>query len=151
MAPPGAFLPWSTHVLPRLPKPYQRFRSLLITNFECEARVSVKVEEDKILKQYYTIGEVARELNLTTSLIRFWEGEFREVKPRKNRKGNRVYTQKDIETLRKIHYLLKVKKYTIKGAQERLRLESVEVERELQLRETLLKLKAFLLELRESL
>ncbi|MEM9986671.1 MAG: MerR family transcriptional regulator, partial [Bacteroidota bacterium] len=96
-------------------------------------------EEDQIVKQYYTIGEVARELDLTTSLIRFWETEFREIKPRKNRKGNRVYTPKDIETLRKIHYLLKVKKYTIKGAQERLKSENAEVEQEIHLRETLLK------------
>lgn len=107
--------------------------------------------EEPISKQYYTIGEVARELDLTTSLIRFWETEFREINPKKNRKGNRVYTQRDIETLRKIHYLLKVKKYTIKGAKERLRLEQKDVEQEVQLRETLLKLRAFLLELRESI
>jgi len=107
--------------------------------------------EEPISKQYYTIGEVARELDLTTSLIRFWETEFREVNPKKNRKGNRVYTQRDIETLRKIHYLLKVKKYTIKGAKERLRLEHKDVEQEVQLRETLLKLRAFLLELKESI
>ncbi len=111
----------------------------------------MSVEEDKILKQYFTIGEVAKELDLTASLIRFWEGEFKEINPRKNRKGNRVYTRRDIETLRKIHYLLKVKKYTIKGAQERLRMENHKVESELQMRQTLLKLRAFLLELRESL
>lgn len=107
--------------------------------------------EDEIKKQYYTIGEVARELDLTTSLIRFWETEFREVNPKKNRKGNRMYTPKDIETLRKIRYLLKEQKYTIKGAKERLQNEGKNVEEEIQIKETLLKLKSFLLELRESL
>jgi DNA-binding transcriptional MerR regulator len=107
--------------------------------------------EDNISKQYFTIGEVARELDLTASLIRFWETEFREINPKKNRKGNRVYTLRDIETIRKIHFLLKVKQYTIKGAKERMRLEIKEVEHEVHLRETLLKLQAFLLELRESI
>ena len=106
---------------------------------------------NSIKKQYYTIGEVARELDLTTSLIRFWETEFREINPKKNRKGNRVYTPKDIETLRKIQYLLKDKKYTIKGAKDRLRTELKNVETEVQIRDSLLKLRSFLLELKESL
>ena len=108
-------------------------------------------QEDVIKKQYYTIGEVAKELDLTTSLIRFWETEFREINPKKNRKGNRVYTAKDIETLRKIRYLLKNRKFTIKGAKERLKHESKAVEEEIQVRETLLRLRSFLLELKESL
>ncbi|MDX2248104.1 MAG: MerR family transcriptional regulator [Bacteroidia bacterium] len=106
---------------------------------------------EPIKKQYYTIGEVARELDLTTSLIRFWETEFREINPKKNRKGNRVYTDKDIETLRKIQYLLKVRKFTIKGAKDRLKNENVLLEQEIQMRETLLRLKSFLLELKSSL
>ena len=111
----------------------------------------MNAEEDIIRKQYYTIGEVAKELDLTASLIRFWETEFKEVSPRKNRKGNRVYTPKDIEVLKKIRYLLKVKKFTIKGAKERMKLEDGEIEQELQVQETLIKLRAFLLELRDSL
>ncbi|RMG58740.1 MAG: MerR family transcriptional regulator [Bacteroidetes bacterium] len=106
---------------------------------------------ENIQKQYYTIGEVARSLDLTTSLIRFWETEFREINPKKNRKGNRVYTQKDIETLKKIRYLLKTKKYTIKGAKERMKLDHQGLEQEVQVRETLIKLRSFLLELKESL
>jgi DNA-binding transcriptional MerR regulator len=109
------------------------------------------VEAEDIKKQYYTIGEVARELDLTTSLIRFWETEFREIAPRKNRKGNRVYTPKDIDTLRKIRYLLKEQKYTIKGAKDRLRTDQESIEEEILTKETLQKLKSFLVELRESL
>ncbi len=108
-------------------------------------------QDDVIKKQYFTIGEVAKQLDLTTSLIRFWETEFREVNPKKNRKGNRVYTTKDIEVLRQIRYLLKNKKFTIKGAKERLKQEQKQLEQELQMRETLLKLRSFLLELKESL
>lgn len=107
--------------------------------------------DDEIKKQYYTIGEAARELDLTTSLIRFWETEFREVNPKKNRKGNRMYTPKDLEILYQIRYLLKEQKYTIKGAKERLQQERAEVADEIQTKKTLMKLKSFLLELRESL
>ena len=108
-------------------------------------------KEKEIEKRYYTIGEVADDLGVATSLIRFWESEFDIIKPKKNRKGNRVYTPKDIDTLRKIRYLLKVRKYTIKGAKERLRQEGKVVEQEVQMRDTLLKMRAFLLELKESL
>ncbi|MEL6629115.1 MAG: MerR family transcriptional regulator [Bacteroidota bacterium] len=108
-------------------------------------------ETEEIQRQYFTIGEVAKELGLTTSLIRFWETEFREINPKKNRKGNRVYTRKDIETLRRIHYLLKVKKYTIKGAKERLKTSTEDIQYEVKMRETLIKLRTFLLELKESL
>ncbi len=112
---------------------------------------SVSQQDDEIKKQYYTIGEVAKELDLTTSLIRFWETEFREINPKKNRKGNRVYTSKDIKTLHRIRYLLKTKKFTIKGAKERLKHETKAVEEEMQVRGTLLRLRSFLLELKESL
>ncbi len=107
--------------------------------------------QEYIQKQYFTIGEVAKDLDLSTSLIRFWETEFREINPKKNRKGNRVYTEKDIETIRKIHYLLKVKKFTIKGAKERLKQEQEDLEKEIKVRNTLIKLRTFLLELKESL
>jgi len=106
---------------------------------------------DYIPKQYYTIGEVAKELDLTTSQIRFWETEFKEVKPKKNRKGNRVYTPADIVVLRRIHYLLKVKQYTISGAKEKLKQDHTEIDQEIKLQQTLLKLRTFLLELKDSL
>lgn len=109
------------------------------------------MEREIIQKQYYTIGEVAKELDLSASLIRFWETEFKEINPKKNRKGNRVYTPKDIETLKRIRYLLKIRKYTIKGAKERLKHEQEKIDQEVHLRETLLKLRRFLTEIKESL
>ena len=109
------------------------------------------MSQDEIKKQYYTIGEVADKLGLTASLIRYWETEFKEIQPKKNRKGNRVYTEKDIQSLEMIKFLLKTKKHTIKGAQEIL-IEGVEkVMKEKQIQETLLKIRGFLLEIQKML
>lgn len=105
----------------------------------------------EITKHYYTIGEVSDMLGLSPSLIRFWEQEFPALNPKKNRKGNRVYTQRDIEMLKRIRYLLKEQKYTIKGAQERLEQEGDKVDVEIKLKETLKKLRAFLGELKKGL
>jgi|TARA_B100000902_G_scaffold391868_1_gene443238 DNA-binding transcriptional MerR regulator len=75
-------------------------------------------KEKKILKKYYTIGEVAEKLELNTSLIRFWESEFEILNPKKNKKGLRKYTEKDIIILEKIYHLLKEKGFTIDGAKK---------------------------------
>ena len=73
-------------------------------------------------KYYYTIGETADILGETVSRIRFWTDSFADaVKPHRNKKGNRIYTEADIETLKAIKYLTKDCGMTIKGAQERLR------------------------------
>ena len=66
-------------------------------------------KEREISKKYYSIGEVAEKLDLNTSLIRFWESEFEILNPKKNKKGLRKYTQKDIEIIEKIYHLLKNK------------------------------------------
>lgn len=108
-------------------------------------------ENDEIKKQYYTIGEVSEKLDLPQSQIRFWETEFDEIKPKKNRKGNRMYTEKDIEILENIKFLLKIKKYTTKGAQEALKANKQGVSQERQMRETLIKMKDFLLNLKNIL
>ena len=73
-------------------------------------------KEREIKKKYFTIGEVANNLNLSTSQIRFWETEFDELNPRKNSKGSRKFTEKDINVLKTIQSLLKNKKFTIDGA-----------------------------------
>ena len=69
-------------------------------------------------KRYYSIGEVASKFNVNPSLIRFWEQEFKILKPKKNSRGNRKFTQKDIENVKKIYFLLKEKGYTIQGAKD---------------------------------
>ena len=69
-------------------------------------------------KRYYSIGEVASKFQVKTSLIRFWEQEFKILNPKKNSRGNRKFTSKDIENFNKIYFLLKEKGYTIQGAKD---------------------------------
>ena len=80
-------------------------------------------KEREIKKKYFTIGEVANNLNLSTSQIRFWETEFDEVNPKKNSKGSRKFTEKDINVLKTIQSLLKNKKFTIDGAKKIIKKE----------------------------
>ena len=80
-------------------------------------------KEREITKKYFTIGEVANNLNLSTSQIRFWETEFDELNPRKNSKGSRKFTEKDINVLKTIQSLLKNKKFTIDGAKKIIKKE----------------------------
>ena len=80
-------------------------------------------KEREIKKKYFTIGEVANNLNLSTSQIRFWETEFDELNPRKNSKGSRKFTEKDINVLKTIQSLLKNKKFTIDGAKKIIKKE----------------------------
>jgi DNA-binding transcriptional MerR regulator len=75
-------------------------------------------------KLYYSIGEVAKMYNVNTSLIRFWEKEFDIIKPKKNNKGNRLFTPKDVENFNKIYELVKVKGFTLDGAKKELKVSS---------------------------
>lgn len=72
-------------------------------------------------KQYYKIGEVAKAFGVKTSLIRFWEGEFDILKPKKNKKGNRLFKPKDIKNLQLIYHLVKEKGFTLDGAKKKLK------------------------------
>lgn len=72
-------------------------------------------------KLYYSIGEVAEMFDVNTSLIRFWEKEFVIIKPSKNKKGNRLFTQKDILNFRKIFQMVKIEGYTLEGAKLKLK------------------------------
>jgi DNA-binding transcriptional MerR regulator len=71
-----------------------------------------------LTKLYYSIGEVAAMFDVNTSLIRFWEKEFPQLKPGKNNSGIRKYTKKDVEIFHKIYHLLKEEGYTIDGAKK---------------------------------
>ena len=78
----------------------------------------MNLEDHKI---YYSIGEIATLLKVNNSLIRFWEKEFDIIKPKKNSRGNRIFTKNDVSNLQLIYHLLKEKKYTIKGAKKKIR------------------------------
>lgn len=79
-------------------------------------------KEFKIEKLYYTIGEVAEELGESTSLVRFWSEKFSTfIKPERNKKGNRKYTQEDLKVLKTIYYLVKERGMTLEGAHSMLK------------------------------
>ena len=78
-------------------------------------------KEKEIEKLYYTIGEVAQMFNVNTSHIRFWSKEFEVIRPATNKKGNRLYTQTDIDNFKKIYHLVKEKGFTLKGAKTELK------------------------------
>ena len=72
-------------------------------------------------KRYYKIGEVARAFGINTSHIRFWENEFDILKRKKNKKGNRLFTQEDIKNLKLIYHLVKEKGFTLEGAKGKMK------------------------------
>ena len=102
-------------------------------------------------KTYYTINEVAEMFNVNASLLRYWEKEFTQIKPYKNKKGDRRFTRQDIETIRTIYTLTKEKGYTLQGAKEVLKQEKKEESTNKEVVKRLKKLKERLLEIRESL
>jgi DNA-binding transcriptional MerR regulator len=75
-------------------------------------------------KLFYTVGEVAGILNESTSLVRFWANEFPKfIRPQRNAKGNRLFSQEDVDNFRKIHHFVKTEGLTLEGAAKRLREE----------------------------
>jgi len=78
-------------------------------------------KEKKVEKLYYTIGEVAEMFNVNTSLIRFWEKDFDIIKPKKNKKGNRLFTKEDIDNFHIIYHLVKERGMTLKGVKKKLK------------------------------
>ncbi len=81
----------------------------------------IAISEKQLTKLYYTIGEVAEMFNVNTSLIRFWEKEFTIIQPKKNKKGNRLFTPKDILNFNKIYHLVKEQGFTLEGAKNALK------------------------------
>lgn len=77
--------------------------------------------ELKADKRYYSIGEVSKAFNVNTSLIRFWDKEFDILKPKKNAKGNRMFTPEDIKNLQLIYHLVKERGFTLDGAKTHLK------------------------------
>jgi DNA-binding transcriptional MerR regulator len=74
--------------------------------------------KSSIEKRYFTITEVAQELDLKPSMLRYWEKEFRQLNPRTNSRGKRFYTRKDIDLIVEIRRLVKEERFTIDGARK---------------------------------
>ena len=77
-------------------------------------------KEKSIEKLYYSIGEVAQKFDVNVSLLRYWEKEFDILKPKKNKKGNRLFTKVDVENIEVIYHLVKERGFTIEGAKKKL-------------------------------
>ncbi len=107
--------------------------------------------QELVEKVYFTIGEVAEQLNVSTSLIRFWEKEFKQLKPRKTTGGTRKYHTEDMVILKRIYQLVKVEGYTIVGAKERLKEKSDSPANLEQVKIKLTEIKRFLLELKQNI
>tara|TARA_B110000967_G_scaffold194287_1_gene222669 strand:+ start:1070 stop:1405 length:336 start_codon:yes stop_codon:yes gene_type:complete len=108
-------------------------------------------ESKKITKLYYSIGEVSKIFGVNNSLIRFWEKEFSIIKPKKNRKGNRYFTEKDIENFKIIFHLVKERGYTLDGAKKKLRENKTDTVNNVEIVSTLQEIRAQLVAIREML
>ncbi len=102
-------------------------------------------------KVYYTIGEVAEIFNVNTSLIRYWEKEFSIIKPKKNKKGNRLFTQNDIDNFHLIYHLVKERGLTLKGAKQKLKENKDDTVNNFKVIKVLKDIKQQLLDIREEL
>ena len=105
-------------------------------------------------KLYYSMGEVTEMFDVEASLIRYWCSQFTCLRPKRNAKGNRLFTPQDIERLKRIHHLLKEKKMTIEGAQKAMRKRNIEAEdkdSDIALLEQLQSLRAMLVEMRDGI
>jgi len=113
----------------------------------------IEIPDEKVLAQklYYTISEVASWFKVNTSLLRYWENEFDILKPRKTRKGDRLFRVEDIKNLQIIYFLLRQKKYSIEGARTYLKQNKSQADTQAQLVQSLSKFKTFLLELKAGL
>lgn len=107
--------------------------------------------EKKIEKLYYSISEVAAMFTVNTSLIRFWESEFDIIKPKKNKRGNRMFTKNDIDNFHLIFHLVKEQGHTLVGAKEKLKNSSDETNANHEVIKSLSHIKEFLIKLRNEM
>lgn len=104
------------------------------------------IETQHLDKLYYTIGEVAAMFDVSRSLLRYWENEFSFLTPRKNRKGDRLFTKENIQQIQIIYNLVKVRGFTLEGAKQELKKEKGTLTEQLTLAD---RLKAILSKLKD--
>lgn len=102
-------------------------------------------------KLYYSIGEVAKMFGVNQSLIRFWEGEFSIIKPKKNKKGNRLFTPKDVDNFHLIFHLVKERGYTLQGAKRKLSEQGGDINENFEVVKRLKNIRSFLVDLEKEL
>lgn len=106
---------------------------------------------DDLNKKFYKIGEVAEILNIPASTLRFWEKEFTILKPKRNAKNTRFYTPQDVETIRKLYYLVKEKGLKLDAAQAQLNRNRKNVDKTFEVVERLKSVRENLLKLQSAL
>ena len=109
------------------------------------------IDYSKLTKLYYSIGEVSKLFDVNASLIRFWEKELNLATPKKNKKGNRLFTQKDFDNLKTIYFLVKERGYTLDGAKRKIKENKTEKNDNLSIIRHLKEIRKFLVELKEQL
>lgn len=102
-------------------------------------------------KMFYTIGQVADMLDVSTSLVRYWEKEFDILKPKKNAKGNRLFRPNDVENLKTIYHLVKERGFTLQGARNKLSQNKEDVIQQAAVVDSLKKIRSFLVDLKNEL
>jgi len=111
----------------------------------------MKKDSQKTEKLFYPIGEVAQMFKLSVSAIRYWEKEFDILKPKKNKKGNRMFTKKDVDNLRIIYHLTKERGFTLEGAKKKLWENKADTIDNVKIINHLKNIRQFLVEFREEL
>lgn len=106
---------------------------------------------EKSLKRYYSISEVAEMFDVSKSLIRFWETEFDTLRPAKNSKGDRRFTPQNIEQIRQIYHLVKERGFTLNGAKQEIESLKKKVQEKKKVIKQLSSLRNFLEDLKLSL
>ena len=109
------------------------------------------MDTNDLNKKFYKISYVAAILGIPATTLRYWEKEFTIIKPRRNAKNIRFYTPADIETIRKVYYLVKEKGLKLDAAQEQIRRNRANVDKRFEVIERLKGIKQELLELDEAL
>ena len=104
-----------------------------------------------IEKLFNPIGEVAQMYGVNVSLIRFWENEFDILKPKKNKKGNRMFTKTDLENLEIIFHLVKERGFTLDGAKKQLKENKKDTIDNISIIKKLKEIRTFLVDLREEI
>lgn len=102
-------------------------------------------------KMFFSMGEVSEMFDVNPSLIRFWEKRFDVLRPRKNAKGNRLFTPEDVENLKLIYHLVKEKGMTLAGAERYLKDNKHALKRDVQILEHLGRIRSALLEIKSEL
>jgi DNA-binding transcriptional MerR regulator len=108
-------------------------------------------KQEKITKVYYSMGEMAEMLDVSHSLIRFWEKHFDILRPTKIKKGNRMFSPEDVQNLKTIYHLVKERGMTLAGAEKYMKASRHQIERDMELAERLATIRSLLAEVRDAL